>query len=143
MNEEFDTDEVSRAEMILRYASWWARDIAGKMWPDRDAADLPPTVKGIVLAASRREFENPRKVIYDVKGPESASLNQRAYPPGFFTDVEYAYFRRFRPGGGLWTQGTYRDDFDMTLGYVRAMGLGKAIPYFNPGDPGWEESEHS
>lgn len=144
MGVEFDADETSRAEVILSVASGWARQIAGKLWPDRDAADFPVTVRGIVLGAARREFENPRRVIYEVKGPESASYNQSHYVPGFFTEPEEKALKRFRPGGGLFTVSTYRDEPTFALGYID-MGWrqgNKPLPYFNPGDPGWEEADH-
>lgn len=128
---EFDDADTARAEFILRVASGWARDVSGKLWPDRVAADFPQTVFGIVLASSRREFENPRRVTYDVKGPESTSYSQAAYPPGFFTDGEITYLRKFRRTGGLWTQATYRDNFDQTLAYLRITDVNKPMPYGN------------
>lgn len=135
-------DDASRAEFIIRVASSWARSIAGKLWADRDDESFPMNVRGIIVAASRREFENPRHVTYEVKGPESASYNQLAYAPGFFNAAEEKFLKRFRPGGGLFTVGTYKDDFTTSLGYLRILGQDKPLPYFNPGDPGWWESEH-
>ncbi|MDB2213852.1 hypothetical protein [Mycobacteroides abscessus] len=136
----FDDDDKARARFILRVASGWARMISGKLWPDRDTVSV--TVRGIVAAAARREFENPRHVTYEVKGPESASYDRLAYPNGFFTDAEKAFLQKYRPSGQLWVQGTCRDDMDMVLGYVRILGFDKPLPYFNPWDPGWMESEH-
>lgn len=138
----FDDDDKARAEFILRVASGWARSISGKLWADRDDPAIPVTVRGIVLAGSRREFENPRHITYEVKGPESASYDRLAYPLGFFTDAEERFLKKFRPSGSLWTQSTYRDDMDFVLGYVRILGFDKPLPYFNPWDPGWLESEH-
>jgi hypothetical protein len=137
---EFDEDDILRAQWIIRVISGWAREVAGKLWANRD--DCPITAKGIVLSASRREFENPKHVVYEVKGPESSSYNQQAYPPGFFDSVEEKYLKKFSPRGGLWSQSTYRDDPYETMGYVRILGSSKPIPYYFPGDPGWEESEH-
>lgn len=143
MGASFEEDDVARSEFIIRVTSGWARQIAGKLWPDRDAADFPITVRGIVLAASRREFENPRRVTYEVKGPESASYNALAYPPGFFTSPEEKFLLRFRKGGGLFTVSSYRDSPEETLGYLVSLDTTwKPFPYFNYGDPGWEESEH-
>jgi hypothetical protein len=136
----FDDGDTARAIWIIRVVSGWAREVAGKLWPTE--ADCPITGKGIVLAASRREFENPRHVTYEVKGPESATYNQQAYPPGFFTDVEERYLKKFRPRGGLWSQGTYRDDPFETIGYIRTTDNYRPIPYFGPGDPGWWEADH-
>jgi hypothetical protein len=154
MGESFDEDDSARAAFILRVASGWAREIAGKLWPDRDAADFPITVRGIVLGAARREFENPRRVTYEVKGPESATYNQQAYPPGFYTGPEEKFLKRYRRGGGLFTLSTYKDNWRESLSYLGygnnpwllgyvGMGNGcKPLPYFNPGDPGWEEADH-
>ncbi|AER26072.1 head-to-tail adaptor [Mycobacterium phage Skinny] len=142
MGASFDAEDVARAEFILRVGSGWARQIAGKLWPNRDAPDFPITVRGIILGAARREFENPRRVIYEVKGPESSTYHNQQYAPGFFTEAEEKVLKRFRPGGGLFSVSTYRDDPVFALGYI-GMGNGsKPLPYFNPGDPGWEESEH-
>jgi hypothetical protein len=136
----FDDDDLPRASYIIRVVSGWAREVASKLWPTADSC--PITAKGIVLAASRREFENPRHVTYEVKGPESATYNQQAYPPGFFTPEEEKYLKKFRPRGGLWSQSTYRDHHRESWGYIRLLQGGKPIPYFCPGDPGWWEAEH-
>lgn len=127
----FDAADTLRAEFVIRVASNWARDISGKLWPDRAAVDFPRTVWGIVLGSSRREFENPRRVTYEVKGPESTSYNQQAYPPGFFTAEEIKYLRKYRKGGGLFTQATYRDEPEQTLGYVMVTDMTKPLPYSN------------
>lgn len=143
MEEDFsdgDDSSTQRAEDVLLMASEWARAIAGKLWAT--AEDAPTTVVGIVLASARREMENPRRVTYEVKGPESASYNQANYPPGFFTEAEYKFLRKFRKTGGLWTLGTYRDTEEQTLGYLYAGDTTKPLPWSAPGDPGWEESVH-
>lgn len=141
MGVSFEEEDIARAAFILRVASGAARQISGRFWPDRGAADFPITVRGIVLAAARREFENPRRVTYEVKGPESATYSQAAVPPGFFTDAEQKFLLRFRSGGGLFTIRTHKDDEEWTLGYIRVLGSDRPIPYFNYGDPGWFESE--
>ncbi|MBB5167209.1 hypothetical protein [Mycobacterium sp. AZCC_0083] len=142
MGETFDSDDSARAAFIIRVASGWARQISGKLWPDRDDDSFPITVRGIILGAARREFENPRRVTYEVRGPESTSYNQLAYPPGFFTAPEEKALKYYRPGGGLFTVSTYRDDPCFALGYI-GMGPGnKPLPYFNPGEPGWFEADH-
>ncbi|AEK09935.1 hypothetical protein FDH96_gp023 [Mycobacterium phage Rey] len=142
MGASFDAEDVARAEFILRVGSGWARQISGKLWPNRDASDFPVTVRGIILGASRREFENPRRVVYEVKGPESATYHNQQYAPGFFSAAEEKFLKRFRPGGGLFSVATYRDDPVFALGYI-GMGNGcKPLPYLNPGDPGWEEADH-
>jgi hypothetical protein len=140
MGESFDSDEADRAAWILRVASDWARQIAGKLWPN--STGLSYTVIGIILAAARREFENPRRVVYEVRGPESSSYNQAQYAPGFFTEPEEKALKRFRSGGGLFSIGTYKDEGDFSLGYIGMGPYCKPLPYFNPGDPGWEEADH-
>jgi hypothetical protein len=135
-----DSPESTQAEDVLLMASEWARAVAGKLWPT--AADAPKTVVGIVLAAARREIENPRRATYEVLGPQSASYNAKNYPPGFFTEPEYKFLRRYRSGGGLWSLGTYRDELDQTIGYLYAMDTNKPLPMYHPGDPGWEEAAH-
>jgi len=141
MNATFDSGDTARAAWVLRVASGWARTVAGKIWPDPNAADFPVTVQGIVLASARREMENPRRVVHEVKGPESASYLPAAVPPDFFTEAECKFLKRFRPGGGLFTIRTMKDDEEWTLGYIRVLGSSRPIPYFNYGDPGWFESE--
>lgn len=135
-----DDNEMRRASYIIHVASAWAREVSGKAWTDLSA--VPVTVKGIVLAGSRREYENPKHVTYEVQGPESASYNQLAYPPGFYTDPEVKALRRYRLGGGLFTLRTYRDDPSESLGYLYATDLSKPIPMYNPWEPGWEDSVH-
>lgn len=138
----FDSDESDRAAFIIRVASGWARQISGKLWPDRDDTSFPVTVRGIILGAARREFENPRRVTYEVRGPESTSYNQMNYPPGFYQPAEEKALKRFRPGGGLFTVRTYRDDPCFALGYIGMGPYSAPLPYFNPGDPGWYEADH-
>ena len=141
MGVTFNESDTARAAYVLRVASYWARMVAGKIWPDRNAADFPPTVNGIVLASARREVENPRRVIHETKGPEAASYLPAAVPDGFFTEAECKMLKRFRPGGGLFTIRTMKDEEEWTLGYIHVLGSTKPLPYFNYGDPGWFESE--
>lgn len=135
-----DSPEFAQAEDVLLMASEWARSIAGKLWATADLA--PRTVVGIVLAAARREIENPRRVTYEVKGPESASYSQQNCPTGFFTDAESKFLRRFRSSGALWSISSYRDLKDEQIGYLFAGSGSEPLPMFWPGDPGWEESVH-
>lgn len=138
---EDDSPESAQAEDVLVMASEWARSIAGKLWAA--AEDAPKTVVGIVLAAARREIENPRRATYEVLGPQSASYNVANYPPGFFTEAEYKFLRRFRHGGGLWSLGSYRDEPEQSIGYLYAMNTNKPLPMYHPGDPGWAEAAHA
>lgn len=137
---EQDSTEFAQAEDILLMASEWARSIAGKLWATADSA--PSTVVGIVLAAARREIENPRRVTYETKGPESASYSQQNYPAGFFTEAEYKFLRKFRKTGGLWSLSSYRDLKDEQIGYLYAGNGREPLPMYWPGDPGWEDSAH-
>jgi hypothetical protein len=137
---EEDSPEFAQAEDVLLMASEWARSIAGKLWAT--AESTPKTVVGIVLAAARREIENPRRATYEVKGPESASYNQQNYPAGLFTEPEYRFLRRFRKSGALWSLSSYRDLKDDQIGYLYAGTGSEPLPMYWPGDPGWEESAH-
>jgi hypothetical protein len=141
MNVTFDADDEVRAASILRIISGAARVVAGKIWPDPLAADFPITVSGIVLAASRREMESPRRVTHEVKGPESASYLESAQSASFFNEAECKFLKRFRPGGGMFTVRTMKDEEEWTLGYIHVLGSSRPIPYFNQGDPGWFQSE--
>lgn len=136
---EEDSPEFAQAEDVLLMASEWARSIAGKLWAT--AEEAPRTVVGIVLAAARREIENPRRVTYEVQGPQSASYNVQNYPAGFFTEGEYKYLRKYRSGGGgLWSLSSYRDLADEQIGYLYAGTGDKPLPMYWPGDPGWDET---
>lgn len=136
---EEDSPESAQAEDVLLMASEWARSIAGKLWATAESA--PRTVIGIVLAAARREIENPRRATYEVKGPESASYNVANCPPGFFTEAETKFLRKFRKGGGgLWSLSSYRDLSDEQIGYLFAGDGSEPLPMYWPGDPGWEET---
>jgi hypothetical protein len=132
--------ESAQAEDVLLMASEWARSIAGKPWPT--AQDAPRTVVGIILASARREIENPRRATYEVMGPMAASYSQQNCPPGFFTEGEYKFLRRQRKGAGLWSLTSYKDDEDLTIGYLYAIDMNKPIPMFSPLDPGWDDTDH-
>jgi len=135
--------EEAQAELVLELASAWARGYAQKLWPTLDdvSALKRETVKGIILSSARRELTNPRRVVYEVHGPDSASYNQAACPPGFFTDEELRFLQSCRKTGNTWVQRTYRDDPEVTAGYLYATGLSKPIPMYAPHDTeGWENS---
>jgi hypothetical protein len=128
-------------EFFLTEVSNWARDLAKKPW--LVPGDEPPTVRGIVLAACRREWNNPKRIAYLVKGPQSASFIQSAYPVGFFTEAEERYLRQQAGGtGDMWVQETYRDTFEELNGYLGIYPHGGLMPVYAPGDPGYEDSIH-
>ena len=135
-----------QAELVLQLASAWARSIARKAWASVDA--IPDwrrdTVVGIILAASRRELQNPRRVIYEVHGPDSASYNQSSCPPGFFTEPEERYLLSCKGStGSWWAMETYRDDPEVSTGYLYAANSAHPIPMYAPYDSeGWENSDH-
>lgn len=130
--------DLARMNLILQLASDWARDLARRAWAA--PGDAPATVKGIVLASARREWDNPKRVGYETKGPESAAYIQAAYPAGFFTDAEERWFRKFHTSGGLFTISTSRDSEEESEGYLRIAGDGGYFPMWSPLDPGWEAS---
>lgn len=129
-------------EFFLTEVSNWARDLAKKAW--LVPGDEPPTVRGIVLAACRREWNNPKRIAYLVKGPQSASFIQSAYPPGFFTEAEERYLRGLNSSGGgdLWVMETYRDEVEGLNGYLGIYPHGGLMAVYAPGDPGYEDSIH-
>lgn len=130
-----------RAVLLINLASDWAREFAHKAWADPGQA--PVTVRGLVLAGAKREYTNPRRVTYEVKGPESASYDKAAYPPGFFTDAEIRYLDKYHGGTGqLWTQGTYNDDPVPSDGYLQIDGEGGWLPMYSPFDPGADGAYH-
>lgn len=141
MGYTFSTTDAARAAYILSVASSWARHISGKIWPDPNAPDFPVSVNGIIVAAARREMENPGRFIHETKGPEAGSRLPAAVPAGFFTEAECKFLKKFRPGGGLFTIRTMKDEEEWTLGYIHVLGSSRPIPYFNYGDPGWFEAE--
>jgi hypothetical protein len=146
MKTTFDSGspEEAQAELLLQMASGWARVEARKTWATVD--QIPPlkqdTVVGIILASVRRELRNPNRVIYEVHGPDSASYNQNAVPPGFFTHEEREFLIGCRKHSGLWSQSTYRDDVSTTIGYLYATNPGIPMPMYAPWDPGWDSSVH-
>jgi len=128
-------------DFFLTEVSNWVRDLAKKAWilPGSE----PATVRGIILAACRREWNNPKRVGYLTKGPQSASFIQSAYPPGFFTDAEERYLLRQAGGtGDMWVQETYRDDMDELNGYLEIFPQGGLMPVYAPGDIGYPDSIH-
>lgn len=139
-----DSPEEAQAEFLLQVASAWARGIARKSWvtADQISSLKRDTVVGIILASARRELTNPRRVIHESHGPDSASYNQNAVPPGFFTKEELNFLVGCRNHSGLWSQATYRDDIQTTIGYLYATDPGLPLAMYAPWDPGWDESVH-
>lgn len=135
-------DKRTQMEFLLTLASDWARELSTKPW--LLALDAPVTAKGIILAACRREWNNPKRVSYVVKGPQSATFMQQAYPPGFFSDAETARLIRYSRGGGdLWTFETYREEPETLNGYLEIYPQGGLMPVYNPYDyGGYDDSIH-
>lgn len=134
--------ELAQANLLLQMASAWARSYAQRLWPTVDAIPdyRQDTVVGIILAAVRRELVNPRRVTYEVQGPESATYNLASCPPGFYTTEEVTYLKSCSLSGSWWVQKTYRDEPRETIGYLRATGIRAPIPMFARDDPGYEGS---
>ncbi len=146
MKVAFDEAATEQAELVLQLASAWARSIAHKLWaePEDIAEFRRDTVIGIILASARRELTNPRRVTYEVHGPDSASYNQKAVPAGFFTDEEEKYLRACRgSSGSMWTVETYRDEEATSEGYLHSATTAKPFPMYAPYDTeGWQNSYH-
>lgn len=130
------SEELDQANLLLQMATAWARSYAQRLWPTPN--DIPAwqsdTVVGIILTAVRRDLVNPRRVTYEVQGPESASYNVAACPPGFFTNEELNYLQSCRSKGNAWVQKTYRDDPWESIGYLYGTWMPKPIPMYAPGD---------
>lgn len=130
-----EVDSLKRKQMdfFLENVSDWARELSGKPW--LLPSDAPSTARGIVLASCRREWFNPKRVAYLVKGPQSASFIQSAYPAGFFTEAEERRLRQYGAGtGDLWVQETYRDDDEIMNGYLEVYPHGGLMPVYHPYD---------
>jgi hypothetical protein len=129
-------DSLKRKQMdfFLENVSDWAREISGKPW--LLPADAPSTARGIVLAACRREWNNPKRVAYLVKGPQSASFIQSAYPAEFFTEAEERRLRKYggQSTGDLWTLETYRESDEFMNGYLEVYPHGGLMPVYHPID---------
>lgn len=143
MKKTFEGEGLAQAQLVLNIVSSWVQVIASKAWPDPD--DVPFDVKGVVLAASRRDLlAPPDRAVARTMGPLQV---QFAPPPdGFFTDAELAILRRFRPqarNGGLRTISTTRGEYGRPwAGKVRLGKNGQPWTIFEYGDLGWwDESD--
>lgn len=128
-------DEVDQATLVLQVVSAWVRTVGKKNWNLTD--QLPPDdVVGVVLSASRREWNNPDRIINETMGPISVG---RARPPeGFFTKGEMAILMR-KSSGSLFTIATRREEEDWSYGYVHMRDdlSDEPFPYLDARDPGW------
>lgn len=134
--------KLAQMQQFLDDTSEWAREISGKAWVL--PADAPATVRGIIKASARREWNNPKRVSYLVKGPQTATFPQAAYPTEFFTDAEEAKLLSYKVGGGgLFTLQTTRDLPEETWGYLQVTPNGGFMPCYDPCDEvGWPTSYH-
>lgn len=142
MKRTFSGDDQAQACLVLGFVSSWARVVSGQQWPDAPTG-VPPGVVAVVLTASRRELNNPDKVITETMGPFNVTYSTP--PDGFFSIPELAILRRFsgRPAG-LFTISMSRGEIPTayTDGYLTMDGGGELLPYYGYGDPGWEFSDH-
>jgi hypothetical protein len=134
--------DLDQATLVIQIVSAWARGVSGQAWPDAPTG-VPPDVRAVVLTASRRELNNPDKVITETMGPFNVTYSTP--PDGFFTPAELAILRRFagRPAG-LFTISMSRGDVPtaFTDGYLSFGDGGEPLPYYAFGDPGWGCSDH-
>lgn len=135
MRIQFSAAEEDQAYLILQVVSAWVRTVAGKNWNNTDL--LPPDdVVGVVLSATRRELDNPNRIISETMGPLSVT---RAVPPdGFFTAGELAILKR-KASGTLFTISTRREEENWGTGYIhmREDLSDEPFPYMDRRDPGW------
>jgi hypothetical protein len=135
-------DKRTQMEFLLTLTSDWARELSAKPW--LLPVDAPTTARGIILAACRREWNNPKRVLNVTKGPQAATFMTQSYPTGFFTEAEEARLKAYRRSGGdLWTQDTYRDELPELNGYLEVEPQGGLMPVYSPYDPfGYPGSIH-
>ena len=141
MREPWTGDEEEQADLILRVVSAWVRTIGGKQWGIGDVG-TPDDVVGVVLSASRREWDNPDRYITESMGPLSVT---RAQPPrDFFTPGELRVLVKRSGNNGLFTVSTKREESGWSTGYLhmREDLSDEAFPYLNYGEPGWDETIH-
>jgi len=143
--------EEDQAYLVLQVVSAWVRTTGGKNWNSTNL--LPPDdVVGVVLSASRRELNNPDRIISESMGP--ISVTRAAPPEGFFTRGELSILQR-KSGGSLFTISTRREDEAWGYGYInmredarrrgeKLVGYihtredlsDEPLPYLNEDDPG-------
>lgn len=135
------TETYTRMDYLLTLASDWARELSRKSW--LLATDAPVTARGIILAACRREWNNPKRLSYVVKGPQSATFIQSAYPAGFFSDAEVAKLESYGRSTGNWVSMTaWREDELELNGYLEVYPYGGLMPVYHPDDIGYDDSIH-
>lgn len=135
MRTQFVGDQEDQAYLVLQVVSAWVRTTGGKNWNNTDL--LPPDdVVGVVLSASRRELNNPDRIISETMGP--ISVTRAAPPEGFFTRGELSILRR-KSSGSLFTISTRREDDNWGTGYIhmREDLSDEPFPYMNVDDPGY------
>lgn len=139
MRTTFTADEEDQAYMVLQVISAWARNIGGKNWGVTLPA--PDDVVGVVLSASRRELNNPDRIISENMGPLSVTYNKP--PDGFFTNAEMGILYT-KSSGSLFTISTRREECGWGTGYLhmREDLSDDALPYLNYGEPGWGDTLH-
>jgi hypothetical protein len=135
MRTTFAGTEEDQAYLVLQVVSAWARSIGQKNWNNTDL--LPPDdVVGVVLSASRREMNNPDRVISETMGP--VSVTRAPVPPLFFTPGEMAILNR-KSSGSMYTMSFRREDDRWAMGYIyMTEGLyDEPMPYLSEWDPGY------
>ncbi len=135
MRTTFAGTEEDQAYLVLQMVSAWVRTIGQKNW--NNTTLLPPDdVVGVVLSASRREMNNPDRVVSETMGP--VSVTRQPVPERFFTPGEMAILKK-KSSGAMYTMSFRREDEQWAMGYIfMTTGLwDEPMPYLSEWDPGY------
>lgn len=134
------TPDAARAEATLDDVSVFAQSVAGNSdWTvdgANDSPQVPEEVRRIILAASRRAFQNPEGYRMKQAGQFHVEMDD-GFGANLFTQWEDDILRSYNASGGLGTISMTRGDDAVDLGWLTVAEAGynaSPIPYV----PGWE-----
>ena len=112
LGRQLEGADLGRAVAVLEDVSALARDVAGRTWLTETgtlAADLPNTVKAVVLKSAERAMRNPDG--YSAESGGDYSYQRVGVQDGvYLTEREEKLIRRAIGRSGLWTQPVTRGD---------------------------------
>lgn len=132
----FSAKDEARAGAVLDDVSAFARS-EGRPWPDAAAAGAD--VVAVVLAASKRAYNNPNMYVSRAAGVFNHRVHDSAFVTGTFTKAELDILARARRkasrSSGLWTQATTKGDYGFPTGFVDVAGSSEPFPVYAEDDP--------
>lgn len=132
----FSAKDGLRADAVLDDVSALARS-EGRPWPDAAAAGAD--VVAVVLAASKRAYNNPNMYVSRAAGVFNHRVHDSAFATGTFTKAELDILARARRkasrSSGLWTQATTRGEYGSPTGFVDVEGSSEPFPVYAENDP--------